>query len=356
VDRTNAERQRRHIGKLKAAAEDSIRLRQENTALRQKVTALEQELAQQGATAKTSLGMVGLGMEALQAARTKGSIGVARVGIGEEAATTEAPRLQIPPWVPQEERQAIEETWKLPFFDFDENARKALKRLVTDDRMRDLRKKLPEGAIASAIYALGIFPLLRPKPPSRKRAARQRRERDLQRWEQHCFKHWVKHPHPTMAYDWLTLARWACDLRDVLARLRDLLGPRSDEAWSRHWRRGPVFKDARFQPFLDEADHARKPAMNTMGAAISFLHALYHCFLSIDAEHRSHLKRLPKIARWDDPQAPRRFFMDYMSDTMEKALRPSLLEAGVAELTAVAFGLDDLKPATVRGRRRLRAA
>jgi hypothetical protein len=75
--------------------------------------------------------------------------------------------------------------------------------------MEGLRKKLPEGAFQSAIYALGIFPLLRTIP--RRAAGRrwkerlQRWEQRLERWEQHFFKHWVKHPHPTMGYDWLTL-------------------------------------------------------------------------------------------------------------------------------------------------------
>ena len=111
-------------------------------------------------------------MEALQAASTKASIGLVGVGIEEEAATTEPSRLLIPLSFPKEERQAIEEMWKSPLFDFDESTRPAVRRLVTDRRMRDLRKKLPEGAIPSAIYALGIFPLLRRKPPARKRAAR----------------------------------------------------------------------------------------------------------------------------------------------------------------------------------------
>ena len=248
--------------------------------------------------------------------------------------------------------------------------------------MEGLRKKLPEGAFQSAIYALGIFPLLRTIP--RRAAGRrwkerlQRWEQRLERWEQHFFKHWVKHPHPTMGYDWLTLAGWACDLRDVLAGLRDVLGPRSDEMWSRHLRRGPGFKDARFQPFLNKADYAREPAIAvcsasvmprpplsrlrtsrclagpdrprakgpSMGAAIGVLHVLYHCFLSIDAEHRSDLS-LPKIARPDALKSLRLFFIDFMSDRYCNDL--------VAELTTVAFDRD-VGPETVQRRRRMRAA
>jgi hypothetical protein len=147
-----------------------------------------------------------------------------------------------------------------------------------------------------------------------------------------------------------------CDLRNVLARLQYVLGPRSDEMLSRYLRRGPAFKDARFQPFLDKADYA--PAMNTMGAAIGFLHALYHCFLSIDAEHQSFIRNeLPVVARPDNSEAPRRFFMDYMSDQFEGALLPSLLDAEVADLTNVVFDLrdDPIGPETVESRRKMRA-
>jgi hypothetical protein len=70
VDRSNAERQRRHIGKLKAAAEDCIRLRQENAALQQKVTVLEQKLGQQRAITKAPR-PEGLAMKALKAPMTK---------------------------------------------------------------------------------------------------------------------------------------------------------------------------------------------------------------------------------------------------------------------------------------------
>jgi hypothetical protein len=346
--------QRRHKAKLKAAAEDSIRLRQENAALQQQITALKQELAQQRAS---------LLMEALRAARNKASIGVVGVGIEEKGATIEAPRPPIPAWVRRRETlwQAIEETLKLPTID--ENTRAARERLVTDDRMEGICKKLPEGVaeiiIPLAIWTVGILPLLRSKPQSTKHN-RKRYEQYWQRYEQYFFKHWVKHPHPTMGYDWSTCAGWACDLRDVLASLWDLHGPRSNEKWSPHWRHGPVFKETRFQPFLDELDHALDPAMSSMVAAISFLHTLYHCFLWLDAEHRLYIKRLPKVPRPDSPQTPRRFFMDYMSDTMKKLCGPGesqlLKNTVVADLTAVAFDLDGFGPESVRRRRRMRAA
>jgi hypothetical protein len=129
-------------------------LRQENTALRQKITVLEQELAQQRATAKPRQQAAhvpsGLGMEALQAASTKASSGVVGIGLDAlEAAKTNAPPLQ---------RQAIEETWESPLFDFDKNTRKALRRLVEDERMEDLREKLPEGATPSPSMHSVFFP------------------------------------------------------------------------------------------------------------------------------------------------------------------------------------------------------
>jgi hypothetical protein len=203
VDRTNAERQRRYRANRKAAAADNTVLRQQITALQQKVTMLEQALAQQGATPKPRQQAAdvpsGLGMEALQAASTKASPGVVGIGLDAlEAAKTKPPPLQIQPWVPEEERQAIKETWESPFFDFDENTRARVRRLVEDERMEDLWKNLPEGAFSSAIYALGIFPLLRPPPQSKRGEPLRRWEQRLQRWEEHFFKYWVKHPHPTM--------------------------------------------------------------------------------------------------------------------------------------------------------------
>jgi hypothetical protein len=245
------------------------------------ITALKQELAQQRAMAKPRQPAAdvpsGLGTEALQAASTKASPGV--VG-----------------------------------------SRPALRRLVEDERMENLRKKCLKGL------------LHRPSMHSEFCRCCDQCRAQLQAWEQHFFKYRVEHPHPTMGCDWRTLAEEACHLRDVLARLRDVLGPRSDQIWSAHLRRGPVFKDARFQPFLDKVDYAS--AMNTMGAAIGFLHAVYHCFLSMDEEHRSDVRRLPKIARPGAPEAPRRFFMDYMSDRYCNAV--------VADLTVIAFDLDDL--------------
>lgn len=124
---TDAERHRRYMARLRAAATQA----QGSTGLRQKVTVLEQALAQQVTTAKPRQQAAdvpsGLGMEALQAASTKASPGVVGIGLDAlEAAKTKAPPLQIPPWVlDEEERQAIEETWKSPLFDFDENTRKA---------------------------------------------------------------------------------------------------------------------------------------------------------------------------------------------------------------------------------------
>ena len=102
--------------------------------------------------------MAGLGVEALQAASTKASIGLVGVGIEEEAATTEPSRLLIPLSFPKEERQAIEEMWKSPLFDFDESTRPAVRRLVTDRRMRDLRKKLPEGLFRRPSMHSVFFP------------------------------------------------------------------------------------------------------------------------------------------------------------------------------------------------------
>jgi hypothetical protein len=351
VDRTNAERQRRYRANRKAAAADNTVLRQQITALQQKVTMLEQALAQQGATPKPRQQAAdvpsGLGMEAQQAASTKASPGVVGIGLDAlEAAKTKPPPLQIQPWVPEEERQAIKETWESPFFDFDEHTRARVRRLVEDERMEDLWKNLPEGAFSLAIYALGIFPLLRPPPQSKRGEPLRRWEQRLQRWEEHFFKYWVKHPHPTMGYDLRTLAGWACDLRDALVRWRDMLGPRSNEILSAHLRRGPVFKDARLQPFLDKADYTS--AKNTVDVAIGWLDALYHCFLSIDEQHRSEVRRLPKIAHPDDREAPRRFFMDFMSDRY-------CCNAVVADLTAIAFDRD-IGPETVQRRRRLRAA
>jgi hypothetical protein len=147
----------------------------------------------------------------------------------------------------------------------------------------------------------------------------------------------------------------------VLYTLRDALGPKGDEEWSPHWRRGPLFKDARFQPFLDKADYARDPAMSTMGAAISFLHTLYQCLLSIDGELRSDVKRSPQVVRWArrtpgptalgkleaDPRARQRVFAQIMSDKMRELCgRPH--RDVVAVLVRVAFKVDDVTTDIVR--------
>jgi uncharacterized protein YlxW (UPF0749 family) len=80
VDRTNAERQRRYIAKLKAAATQA---QAQDTALRQKVTVLEQRLASIKREGLADKAPASVGIEALQAARTKASIGVVGVGIEE---------------------------------------------------------------------------------------------------------------------------------------------------------------------------------------------------------------------------------------------------------------------------------
>jgi hypothetical protein len=361
VDRTNAERQRRYIANLKAAAaqvQGSASVRQENAALRQQITALKQE--QQRAMAKAAR-QEGLATKALKAAVTKpnGVVGFLDANLEFHEAGCPPPYpLVIPSWVPPEARPAIAEMWKdtLP----DKEVRTALKRLATDKKMDDdVWKKLRNvkgvaEIVPSAIEALVRSALLRSPPQSKRREA-------LQRYQQHLDKLWINHPHPTGGYDWPTLAGWAYDLRDVLYTLRDVLGPTGDERWSPHWRRGPLFKEARFQPFLDRADYARDPAMSTMGAAISFLHALYHCLLSIDAELRSDVKRSPQVVRWArrtsgpaalgklaaDPGAPRRFFAQIMADKMRELCgRPR--HDVVAALVRVAFKVDDVTTDIVR--------
>lgn len=358
MDGTNAERQRRHRAKLKAAAaQDDTGLKREISALQLEVTVLREELARQRAAAKkitikqADKAPTSVVMEALLAARTKASIGVVSIGIEEQTVTTEEPQIQ--PWFSEEEQQAIKEAWKSPFYGFDKDLRAALKRLATDDRMGDLRKKLPDGAILLAIDVLGIFPLARLQPkPGASRKAQQKWEQDLQSWEEHCFKHWVKHPNPTMGYDLGTLAEYACVLRDVFARLR-YVRPDADELLARHLRRGPLFKDTRY-----EADYARGPAIDTIGAVISSLHAVYQCIFSMGEEYQSDDKLLPKAAhyRWDHPKTPQRFFMDLMSGLMKK-LYDHYHDEEVADLTNVMFvqGSESLvTEETVRGRRRLR--
>jgi hypothetical protein len=220
---------------------------------------------------------------------------------------------------------------------------KELQKLLCD------RQEIAE-IIPSAIDALIMSAVLRPSPQLKRREA-------LQRYQQHLDKLWINHPHPTMGYDYSTLAGWACELRDVLYRLH-MLGPdKADEEWSPHWRRGPVYKDARFQPFLDKADYARDPAMNTMGAAISFLHNLFHCFGRIADEEQTGVKRFPQLVRWDrlselaqayepDPRARQRFFARIMSYRMQELCSRPRRDI-VAVLVCVAFEVEDVTTDTV---------
>jgi hypothetical protein len=311
-------------------------LQQENTALRQKLTALEQELAQQRAMAQP-------GQQA--ADLPYGKIVKARAALPEYYSALRLPALRPRPWapdpapplpvfedwVPQEARQAIEEWWKLPFLD--ENVREMLERLATDDRMdtgvwqnRHV-KGVTKFIISYAVLAFAIPPTRRPKPVSTKRADRQRV--DWQKYEQH----WVQYRHPPRP-DLLSWAGLVVDLKYVLASY--VFGPTIDEAWSRHWR--------------------GDPAMNTRGAAISFLDALFRCFVSMDEEYQSNLADmgLPTIFRWND-QTPQRSFSQFMSNKMKKHCG-HYCDAVVAALTAVAFDLDDLDSNDVRRWRRLQAA
>jgi nitrate reductase beta subunit len=182
VDRTNAERQRRYIANLKAAAaqvQDSASLRQENAALRQENTALKQE--QQRAMAKAAR-QEGLAMKALMAAVTKpngGVVGFLDANLEFHEAECPPPyRLLIPHWVPPEAQPAIAEMWKdtLP----DKEVRMALKRLATDKKMEGgVWEKLRnvKGAaeiVPSAIEAFERSALLRPPSQSKQREALQR--------------------------------------------------------------------------------------------------------------------------------------------------------------------------------------
>jgi hypothetical protein len=313
VDRTNAERQRRYVRKLKARAaqakaqditglrQENVALRQENVALRQRIAVLEQEPAQAQATAKprqqqAADGPSGkierLGMEALQSAMAKAN---------EALRPAHWPR--IPPWVSAPARQSIEEERELP--GLDEDAREALNRLTTDRKMQTkVWEKLPpevaEFIIPLAIYAFGIFPL--------------RRKNQRLEWE--------------------TWARLAIRLRNVLAMLRDLLAPTSDEIWSRHW----------------QGD----PAMN-ISAAITFLDALAQCFQSIAAKYQSIHAELPPVARPNDPEAPWRHFSQYMSNQLKK-LCDRYYDSVVSELIGLAYKTDPPGPDKVSSWRRMLAA
>jgi hypothetical protein len=128
-----------------------------------------------------------------------------------------------------------------------------------------------------------------------------------------------KTPAPDRGVDWLTCANWACDLRDVLARLRDVLDPTSDEA-------------------------------NSMGAAIRFLDALFQWTLSVNAKQGSDVKRYPRIVRTDD-LAPQRFFARFMSEEMRwidgLPCGPPRHDV-VAVLVCVAFKMKGVETKTVR--------
>jgi hypothetical protein len=312
VDRTNAERQRRYIAKLKGREQETI-------ALRQKVTMLKQELAQQRAMAKE-----GLRMKALKAAPIKLNGGV--VGFHDanlefhEALCLPSHPLPILSWVLEEAQPAIEELWKaaLP----DKEVRTALERLATDRRMRGVWQKLRdvEGVaqiIPLAIEAFTMFALLRPPPQSKRREA-------WQRYQQHLDKLWINHPHPTRGL--LTCAAAATDLRYALESLRTVLAPIGDELWSRYWR--------------------GDSAMNSMGAAIGFLTALQGCFITIDDKQRSVVKRFPSITRWDK-RARQRFFAQVMSNKMRELCKRPRHDI-VAVLVCVAFDVDDVDTKTVR--------
>jgi hypothetical protein len=318
---TSTERSRRYRTKLKAAAtqaqaQDSTGLRQENAALRQKITVLEQELARQRAMANAAQ-QEGLALKALKRAMDKPCAGYEFYDNETREFHDALSRRPYPLtilWAPEEARPAIKKMWEgtLP----DKDVRAALERLATDPRMRGVWQKLANvngvaEIIPLAIEALIMFPVLRPSPQSKRREA-------WERYERHYRKLWMKHPHPTGGVDSLTCANWACDLRDVLARWRDVLDPTSDEA-------------------------------NSMGSAIRFLDALFRWFLSINAKWRLDVKRYPRIVRTDD-QAPQRFFARFMSEEMRwidgLPCGPPRHDV-VAVLVCVAFDVEDVETDTV---------
>jgi len=125
----------------------------------------------------------------------------------------------------------------------------------------------------------------------------------------------------------MTCAGSATDLRYALESWRELLAPTGDELWSRYWR--------------------GDPAMNSVGAAISFLRALQDCLIAIEKEQQSDVKRFPPIARPDDPRAPQRFFAQFMIDIMLWVCgRPR--HDVVAVLVCVAFKMKGVETKTVR--------
>jgi hypothetical protein len=291
VDRTNAERQRRYVRKLKAEAtqakvqditglrQENVALRQENVALRQRIAVLEQEPAQAQATAKPRQ------QRAADGASEKIETTMAKAKANEALRPAHWPT--IPPWVPAPARHSIVEERKRP--GLDEDAREALNRLTIHPKMKtdvwkELKELPPEVAefiIPLAIYAFAIFPL---------------RHQRLQ---------------------WETWAKLAIRLRNVLAILRDVLIPTADEIWTHHW--------------------PGDPAMN-ISAAISFLDALAHCFQSIAAKYQPIHAELPPVARPNDPQAPWRYFSQYMSNELKK-LCCEYYDHVVDVLIAVVFDL-----------------
>jgi hypothetical protein len=284
-------------------------LRQENAALRQKITVLEQELARQQRAMAKPAQQEGLGMKALREAVNKPNGGY--VFYDDETREFNdglSPRpdpLSIPPWVPKKARPEIEMMWDktLP----DKDVRAALKRLVTDGKMRGVWKELCNvkyvadiaEIIPWAIEAIEMFAL-------------------LSRYQQHLDILWRKHAHPTGGYDWKTCARYASGLRYALEQLRTVLDPIGDELWSDYWR--------------------GDPAMSSMGAGIKLL-ALENCLQAIDNEMRSVVKRFSSIARPGNLRAPQRFFAQYMIDKMVWVCSRPRYDI-LAALICVAFNVD----------------
>jgi hypothetical protein len=302
-----------------ALRQENTELRQENAALRQKVTVLEQELAQQQRVMAKAAQQEGFAMKATRAAITKPDSGF----VGSYDENFEFHEFLSPPppyplsilYAPEEARPAIKKIWEetLP----DKEVRMALKRLATDGKMRGVWEELRNvkyvadvaEIIPSAIDALEMFQALRPPPQSKQREA-------WQRYERHWSKLWRHHPHPTGGLP--TCATSATNLRYALDSWRTALAPIGDKLWSRYWR--------------------GDPAMNSMGAAISFLAALQDCLMAIENEQRSDVNRYLPIR--SDARAPQRFFAREMSDVIAwvcGAPRHDIL----ATLVCVAFNLDD---------------
>lgn len=237
---SNAERQRRYIARLKAAATRAraprhlakwierkwpsrlfppevtsqiTELYQENAALRRKVAVLEQMLAQQQPMAK-AVRQEGLAMTARAAAMTKpngGVVGFYDPKLDEYYEAGCPPQYPLPkqPWIPAEAWPVIALLWEdtLP----DKEVRMALERLVMHRGVWEKLQKLLHNRqgiaeiIPLAIRALWMFAVLRRPPQSNRRE-------DWRRYRQHQGKLWINHPHPTRGYDWMTCAGLACDL------------------------------------------------------------------------------------------------------------------------------------------------